>query len=41
VALALLVAAGAVVVLAQNGWVPQWWPNDPPSAVLPGVGLTG
>jgi hypothetical protein len=41
VALALLVAAGVVVALAQNGWVPLWWPNDPPSAVLPGVGLTG
>ena len=41
VALALLVAAGVVVVIVQNGGIPKWWPNDPPTAVLPGVGLTG
>ena len=39
VVLALLVAAGIVVVLVQNGGAPTWWPNDPPSTVLPGVGL--
>lgn len=41
VALALVVAVGLVVVIVQNGGIPQWWPNDPPTAVLPGVGLTG
>ena len=40
VALALVVAVGLVVVVVQNGGIPKWWPNDPPTAVLPGVGLT-
>jgi hypothetical protein len=40
VVLALLVAAGVVVVVVQNGGVPTWWPNDPPSALLSGVGIS-
>jgi serine/threonine protein kinase len=40
VVLALLVAAGIVVVLVRNGGVPSWWPYGPPSTVLPGVGTT-
>lgn len=38
VGLALVVAVGVVVVVVRNGGIPTWWPNDPPSVVLPGVG---
>jgi hypothetical protein len=40
VVLALVVAAGIVVVLVQNGGTPSWWPDQPPSTVLPGVGVS-